>query len=191
MSELTYKKICQIKKYAKSVEKKTRYEHSKRVAKVCVQLAKQFGLKKKEAYLIGISHDICKHYDNELMINTAKKSGEEIQPFYLEDPHALHGMAAGVVLREKFFISDEALIEAVSNHVIGKIGMNDYSKILYIADKVEPGRKFSTKVYRKELFSRTLDEMMGKVLKQSFDYVLKKGYKPYPGSKEIVDYYNR
>lgn len=191
MKKLSYKKILQIKKYAKSVEKNTRYEHSKRVAKVCVQLAKQFGLEKRAAYLIGISHDICKHYDKDLMIATAKRSGEEILPFYLEDPHALHGLAAGVILKEKFSIDDEDLIEAVSNHVTGKIGMNDYSKVLFIADKVEPGRKFSTKEYRKNLFSFSLNEMMGKVLKQSFDYITKKGYTPYPGSKDIVDYYNR
>lgn len=189
--KISGKLIRQVQKYAKSVEKQTRYEHSKRVAKVCVQLAKQFHLDVKSAYLIGIAHDICKHYDKETMLATSKRRGEEILPFYIEDPHALHGMAAAVIMKEKFEIQNESLLTAVSNHVTGKIGMDDYSKILFIADKVEPGRKFSTKEYQKKLFEHSLDEMVGIVLKQSFEYITKKGYTPYPGSKDIVDYYNK
>lgn len=191
MSEFSWFEIIKIKKYAKSVEKESRYKHSKRVAKVCVELAKKFGLNKKNAYLIGISHDICKHYDKDLMLKTAERDGQSIPDFFREDPHALHGRAAAVELKEKFNITDELLLEAVAVHVTGKIDMNDYAKVLFIADKVEPGRKFSTRAYRKELFSYSLDEIIGKVLKQSYDYVSKKGYKLYPGSKDIVDYYNR
>lgn len=190
-SNISLKCLWQLKKYARSVEKKSRYEHSKRVARVCVTLARKFGLDCKKAYLMGISHDICKHYDKDLMLDTAKKDGQPIPDFFEEDPHALHGRAAAVVMKEKFNITDEQVLQAVSVHVTGMQGMNDYSKVLYIADKVEPGRKFSTRAYRKELFANPLNVIIGKVLKQSYDYVSKKGYKLYPGSKDIVDYYNR
>lgn len=188
---MNYRRIAsKIKKQVRINVKKSRYEHSKRVARMCVSLAKRYGLNKSKAYLIGISHDLCKDYDKDLMIQTASKDGKEITDYYLRKPGLLHGRAAAVLMKEVYNIDDSDLLEAVAVHTSGLIGMNDYSKILLIADKIEPGRKFSTKEYRRELFKLSLDGMLSRVLQESFDYVIKKGYEVIPESQKVVEYYN-
>lgn len=190
MKEMNLKKTAKlIKKETKLSVKKSRYEHSKRVAKMCVQLCKKFNLDAKKGYLIGIAHDLCKDLPADQMILTAAKDGNPITDYDNRRPVLLHGRAAAVRMKEDFGIMDEQLLEAVAVHTSGKIGMNDYSKILLISDKAEPGRKFSTKEYRKVLFSLSLDDMLAKVLGENFDFVVKKGYEVFPESEKVVEYY--
>lgn len=189
--KITIRQIIKIYRYAKKVETKARFNHSKRVAEVSVMLSKKFHLDKNTALYAALAHDICKHYDRDLMIKTASRSGNEIYDYQKNDFHSLHGVAASVILKEEFFIQNKELLEAVECHVGAKIGMNDYSKILYIADKSEPKRKHATKEYRKKLFSYNLTQMVAMVLDNALEYIINKGYTPYPGSKEIVDYYKK
>lgn len=187
---MNYKRVAaKIRKQVKINVKKSRYEHSKRVAKMCVLLAKRYNLNKGKAYLIGIAHDLCKDYEPQMMIQTAQRDGQELTDFYKNKPVLLHGRAAAVLLKEDYNVLDEELLQAVAVHTSGIVGMNDYSKILLIADKIEPGRKFSTKEYRRELFKLSLDDMLARVLQESFDYVVKKGYEVIPESQKVVEYY--
>lgn len=183
------KVIEKIKKYAVSHIKPSRYEHSLRVADMCVQLCRHYGLNEKQGYLAGISHDICKSFSDEKMIKTAAKDGQPICDYDLRKPALLHGRAAAIVLEKKFGIKDTEVLEAVANHTSGKIGMCDISKVLFLADKIEPGRPQSTDEYRSRLFALSLDGMLADVLKENYDFIVKKGYEVYPGTEKMLEYY--
>ena len=58
-------------------------------------------------------------------------------------------------------------------------------KILFAADKIEPGRPQSTDEYRKNLFSKSLDELTLCVLKENIDYLEKRGKKVAKPSYEL------
>lgn len=60
-----------------------------------------------------------------------------------------HGPAAAI-LAEKFGESDQGVLDAVRYHSIGYSGWDWAGKILYMADYLDPGRKFRNK-WRKEL----------------------------------------
>ena len=49
------------------------------------------------------------------------------------------------------------------------------AKILYIADKIEPGRPHVTKEYLAQFEDMSLDELMLYVLKENVDYLENKG----------------
>lgn len=58
----------------------------------------------------------------------------------LKDPlKSLHGRAAAVVL-QKFGINDKSVLKAAAFHTFGYEGIDALGKIVYIADKIEPGR---------------------------------------------------
>lgn len=190
MKDLVQKKLIkQIKKYAKKNVNRARYLHSKSVAKMCVLLAKQFGLDIKKAYLMGISHDICKELSKEEMISLASLDKNKIFEYEINHPGILHGRAASVLLKTKFFVQDKQVLQAVACHVYGKINMDDYSKILYIADKRETRRQFVTKKMIKQMFKLPLEKMFVTVLEESFSYVLNKNSQIFDESQKVVDFY--
>lgn len=184
-------KIEEIRQYAESVLKKSRYDHSIRVAEMCARLCRHYKMDEQKGYLIGVAHDICKYLPDDQMIETAKKDKNPILEVEAAKPMLLHGRAASVYLKEKFGIKDKEIIEAVAVHVYGKIGMGDYAKVLFIADKAEPGRPHVSEEYYARLFAMSLDAMLETVLVENYNYVNKKGYEIFPGTQEMIDYYSK
>ena len=187
---IDYIKVTEeVRSFTEKNVKKSRYEHSVRVAEMCTALCRLYGLDDKKGYLSGIGHDMCKDFSDEKLFELAKKDGEEISKLEENKPSLLHGRAAAILFSEKFNIKDKDVLEAVANHTSGKLGMCDIAKCLFIADKIEPGRPQSTKEYRERLFKMTLDGMFYEVLKENYDYILKKGYTVYDKTLEMIEYY--
>lgn len=181
--------IEEIRIFTQEHVKPSRYEHSVRVAEMCARLCRQFGLDDEKGYLAGIGHDMCKDFSPAELLALAEKDGKEISEYEKNNVFLLHGRAAAVLMKEKFDITDEDILEAVANHTSGIIGMCDLTKCLFLADKIEPGRPQSTDEYRNRLLSMTLPKMIFSVIEENYEYLIKKGYKIYPDTKEMVDYY--
>lgn len=174
-----------VRKYALAAVSESRYKHSVRVAETCAKLCRRFGLDEGLGYFVGIAHDICKSMDGDILVKIASRDGREIDALERERPSLLHGRAAAVKLREDWGVSDEAVLEAVANHTFGKVGMCDLAKVLYVADKIEPGRENVTEEYTKRLFKMDLDEMMRAVIKESMDYLKGRGKSVSPQTKAL------
>lgn len=182
-------KTEEIRLFTEAHVKKSRYEHSVRVAQMCARMCRQYGLDSRKGYLAGIGHDMCKDFSDEELFELASHDGQEIIDFDRKKPALLHGRAAAVMLKERFKVYDPEIIEAVANHTSGIIGMCNLTKCLFLADKIEPGRPQSTDEYRENLLSMSLDEMLYSVLEENFEYMKKKGYEIYPGTRKMIDYY--
>ncbi|MGP1588247.1 MAG: bis(5'-nucleosyl)-tetraphosphatase (symmetrical) YqeK [Treponemataceae bacterium] len=175
--------------FARLNEKKSRFEHSLRVAQTAEKLAKKYGLDGYRAKFAGISHDICKDFSNESLIELAQKDGKVIDDLERQVPSLLHGRAAAVLLLEKFFLDpvhDKDIIEAVQNHTFGKVHMCDLAKILYVADKIEPGRPHVNEDYLSSLEKMTLNDLTIFVLKENIDYLESKDFSVALQSYELL-----
>ena len=184
-------KTEEIRAFTQAHVKKSRYEHSVRVAETCARMCRQYGLDWRKGYLAGIGHDMCKDFSDEEMLELAASDGQEITAFEQKKPALLHGRAAAVLLRKKFKVFDPEILEAVANHTSGIIGMCDLTKCLFLADKIEPGRPQSTEDYRENLLSMSLDQMLYSVLEENYDYLIKHGVEISPGTREMTDYYKK
>ena len=68
-------KTEEIRQFTMAHVKKSRYEHSVRVAETCARMCRQYGLDSRKGYLAGIGHDMCKDFSNdELMRIDAKNT---------------------------------------------------------------------------------------------------------------------
>lgn len=179
----------EIRIFAQEHVKKSRYEHSIRVAETCARLCRMFALDDDVGYLAGVGHDMCKDFSDQELFYLAAKDGNPIIPYEKRNPALLHGRAAAVLMKEKFGIEDKDILEAVAYHTSGVIGMCDLSKCLFIADKIEPGRPQSTDEYRERLYKMNLDQMFYAVLYENYSYVLKKGYELFPTTEDLVKKY--
>ena len=184
------KLIEQIDAYTKEHVKEKRYEHSVRVAEMAARMCRQYGLDENTGYLAGIGHDMCKDMDEKELIETAAEDGEPVTSFELKRPKLLHGRAAAVYMKEKFEITDFEILEAVAHHTSGKIGMCDLAKIIFLADKIEPGRPQSTEEYRENLLKLDLPSLFLSVLNENYEYLIKNGIEIDNNTKEIVKFYN-
>lgn len=183
------KLIEQIDAYTKDHVKEKRYEHSVRVAEMAARMCRLYGLDENTGYLAGIGHDMCKDMDEKELIETAAEDGEPVTSFDLKRPKLLHGRAAAVYMKEKFGITDLEILEAVAYHTSGKIGMCDLAKVIFLADKIEPGRPQSTDEYRNRLLAMDLDTLFYTVFVENYEYVKNKGFEIYPGTEKMLEYY--
>lgn len=179
----------EIRIFAQEHVKKSRYDHSIRVAETCARLCRMFALDDDVGYLAGVGHDMCKDFSDQELFDLAAKDGNPIIPYEKRNPALLHGRAAAVLMKEKFGIEDKDILEAVAYHTSGVMGMCDLSKCLFIADKIEPGRPQSTDEYRERLYKMNLDQMFYAVLYENYSYVLKKGYELFPTTEDLVKKY--
>ena len=118
-----------------------RYKHSISVAEEAVKLAKKFCADTKKAYFAGIAHDLAKEIPEEEL--RTKLIGYKKQELLTKYQYSLlHGPAAAVILKEEFSVFDDEILDAVFYHTTGKENMNLLTKIIYLADFIEPGRNF-------------------------------------------------
>lgn len=185
---INYEKVTEdIRKFTMTAVSESRYEHSVRTAQMCKKLCEHYGLDPRRGYLCGIAHDMCKKMDDGLLISLASKDGKPISDLEKDKPALLHGRAAAVKIQKDFGITDEQIIQAVANHTFGGEHLCDLAKLLFVADKIEPGREHVTEKYLERLFAMELNEMVFTVVNESIEYLTKKGKKISPVTKLFLD----
>ena len=167
-----------VRRYVKKSVSEKRYSHSVRTAEMCRKLCALYGLDEKTGYFAGISHDMCKNFKPEQLLSLAKEG---------KKPSLLHGRAAAVLLKNDFGVTDSSVLEAVANHTFGKTGMCSLAKVLYAADKIEPGREHVTEDYLARLLSLSLDGLVKAVLEENIDYLRKKGSAVAQESEKLLE----
>lgn len=180
------KTIDDVRAYCKSAVKASRYEHSLRVAEMCQVLCRRFGLDDAKGYLAGIAHDICKEADDVVMISYALRDGSEVSLLERAKPSLLHGRAGAMMLKTNFGVTDADVIEAVQNHTFGKAGMGRLALVLYVADKIEPGRSHVTPAYLRSLEALSLNQLAMRIARENIEYLTKKGKKVAPESRVFL-----
>ncbi len=176
-----------IRAYAQENLSAERYEHSVRVSETAAFMCDLYGLDSDSGRLAGIAHDICKEIPRDEMEALACEDELPFDEFEKKKPSLLHGRAAAVKIKRDFGIEDSDVIEAVANHTCGKPGLCDLGKILFVADKIEPGRPQSTNEYRANLFKKTLDGLTLAVVEENIEYLAKKGKKSAPSAIEWAE----
>lgn len=144
---------------------KYRYEHSDSVAKTALEFAmhiKSFpekDLKKEliekthaykkelsELYILKIElaaylHDYCKELKNKEILELAKFFRIKIYEEDLEYPNLLHSRVGASVVEETYEIYDQIILGSIWDHTFGSRKMSLASKIVYLADTLEPMRE--------------------------------------------------
>ena len=147
-----------IKNYLQGVLSPKRYRHSIGVAEEAVRLAKHYSADTEKAYIAGLVHDCAKEIDAEKSICLLKERYKIIpDAISLQMPRLLHGVLGACVAQSEFDIYDPEILDAVRYHTTGKANMSLLSRIIYIADYIEPGREFDGVDELRETAYRDID----------------------------------
>lgn len=131
--------------------KKTRKDHAMRVAALAKDLAKRHGLNEIVAYQMGILHDITKDKEDAFHERILQKEDKERLK---ENKNIWHSYSASYWLKKNMYIHDKRILNAIYYHTVGN-PKGKYNQLLFIADKIEPGRKYDvskeTELAKKDL----------------------------------------
>ncbi len=172
--------------YALGVLAPPRYEHSVRVAELARAMCVRFGADPVAGYLAGIAHDMCKSAKERWLLSMALRDGQPIVEVEEKKPSLLHGRAAAVLLESEFAIEDRSILDAVRHHTFGAPEMDSLGKIIFVADKVEPGRNGLDPAWLARLNESDLDGMTTMVLEHNIGYLDSRGKAVSPVTREML-----
>ncbi|MCH7322180.1 bis(5'-nucleosyl)-tetraphosphatase (symmetrical) YqeK [Solibacillus sp. MA9] len=118
-----------------------RYIHTIGVMETAIHLAQRYGQDEKKAEIAAIFHDIAKYAEVEWMRKIVYE--QNLDPRLLQwDSEILHGPVGAWIVQNEFHIDDKDILNAIRFHTTGRANMSTFEKIIFVADMIEPNRKF-------------------------------------------------
>ena len=155
----------ELKEYARTHEKPSRFEHTCGVVEEITRLSKIYGVDTYKAQIVAWFHD------------TYKSAGD------LE-----HGPIAAQKIQEDFGVTDPEIIEAIEYHTTGKPGMCDLTKVMKLADMTEPSRHYPGVEEIRAAVTDDLDESLLMLMTETRKYVTSKGFEFKDISNQAIDW---
>lgn len=161
---------------------KGRYEHSLRVSEFAVKLARAHRVNEEKAEIAGLLHDCAKGKEEEVL-----KDPQIAKAFsHTHEPNTLwHTYLGPIVAASEYEVLDPVTLRAMRSHTTAAHPMSDLDKIVYIADKVEPGRHDPDNVFFRKLALHDLDEAFYAVMQSSIEYLEERGLPVHEETKKV------
>jgi predicted HD superfamily hydrolase involved in NAD metabolism len=151
-----------------------RYEHSVRVARCAENLARRHGVDPGKARLAGMLHDLARLYSAERLLREARARGFAIGAREREHPVLLHARVGAALARELFGVQDRDVLSAIEKHTTGADDMTPLDCVVYLADSLEPNRKFPERAALWDLALRDLEAATRETMHRSAVHQAKK-----------------
>jgi nicotinate-nucleotide adenylyltransferase len=127
-------------------------DHVNRTRCLAKELASIHEIDILKCELAAAAHDIYRHWSNLSLLNESVKESIQVDDIEASEPILLHGSLASNWLKKYANCDDIHVLNAVRYHTTGRPVMSAVEKVVFLADKVEPG-----KVSREEDLSRIRD----------------------------------
>jgi len=177
-SAATHNLILRVEEAVRESQSLERFLHSRNTALMSWDMCRRLSLDPQMGYLAGMAHDMAKPLSEKEMIKLVKNDGGRISRLEKEKPSLLHGRASAILLKERFNVHNEAVLEAIALHTVGGKNMGPLAKIVYIADKMEVSREKVDPAARKIVYSSNdLDRIFVMALDQTVSWLRAKKLK--------------
>ena len=164
-----------------------RYNHSIGVMKKAEELAELYKVNINKAKLVGLAHDIGKELSKEDKLKYVKENDIEIDRIEKINVGLLHGKIGADICKKRYDFTED-MQDAIKFHTTGNKDMDLLAKIIFVADKIEEGRKYKDKNKMQELelireaAKENLDEAMLGLIDSSLIYTMQKKNLIHPDS---------
>ncbi|MDI6732044.1 MAG: bis(5'-nucleosyl)-tetraphosphatase (symmetrical) YqeK [Candidatus Margulisbacteria bacterium] len=166
-----------------------RFQHSLRVEKTALQLAKKYRVSSAKTSLAALLHDCARRFSRPQMLRQARRRKIKIGPIQQEEPKLLHAELSAMLASSEFGVGSAEILSAIKKHTTGSPKMTKLEKIIYLADHIEEGRNFKgVKALRRLAFSG-LDKAVLESASNMLKYLLDAGLPIYYGTLKTRNYY--
>ena len=182
-----------LKKIQHKLKKKLdedRYEHTLGVRYICAALAMRYGYDMEKAQTAGLLHDCAKCVSDTKKIKLCQQNSISISKSEEDNPFLLHAKVGAYLAREKYGVAEEEILDAIAFHTTGRADMALLEKIVYIADYIEPHRNTAPNLEEiRTLAFQNIDQAMYVILRDTLDYLEKKGKGIDPMTQTAYEYF--
>ncbi len=146
-----------------------------RVARCADILAQIHGLNTRKARLAGMLHDLARLYPARRLIGECELRGMTIDPFERANPIVLHARLGASIAQESFGVHDPEVLSAIRKHTVAAADMSPLDCVVYLADGLEPGRKYAERGKLWRLACADLRAAMGATIAHTLGYLEHQG----------------
>lgn len=173
-------KLNEIREWVKKNTSPARLRHIRGVVRFSARLAGRHRVDIRKAELAAWLHDCAKE-----LPRNRQESLIKCGPFRLDAGEkglaALwHPHASAALARIKWGIRDRGILEAVRCHTLGKAGMNPLAQVIFVADFIEPGRKFKGAAEIRKIAVRDLGAGVAAKASMTVGFLLKRKKRIHP-----------
>jgi predicted HD superfamily hydrolase involved in NAD metabolism len=136
------------------------------------RLAARWGAPEQTVAVAALMHDWAKQMPAAQLLAEAQARGLVTDPAEIAAPHLLHGPVAAALLAEQGLVTDPVALEAIRWHTTGRAGMGLVEQVIWLADYIEPGRRFEGVEPVRRLAERDLIEAILQGIDQSLRFLL-------------------
>ena len=104
-----------------------------------------------------------------------------------ENSKFLHGIIGAIIAKETYHFTDD-MFNAVYYHTAGHPEMSKLEKIVYLADKIEPGKNYEGIEEERKLAYQDLDQAVILCLKTKIAKLTKEGKKIHQNTIDTLNY---
>ena len=178
-------------KLRKELEKELkpdRFDHTMGVAYTAASMAFVYGADVDKALIAGFLHDCAKCMSHEDQIKVCEKNNIEITDVERRNHSLLHAKVGMYLARTKYDIYDTDILNAIRNHVIGRLNMSLLEEIVFVSDFTEEGRTYEDCIKCREiLLNKGIDEAIIYSYEATMNHI--DGSNPHPLQIEVLKSY--
>jgi predicted HD superfamily hydrolase involved in NAD metabolism len=181
-----------VKDWVKPRVSAKRFGHIAGVAQTGKKLAQKFSNDPDIAYmaeLAGWLHDACKEIKDTILVQQAKKYGLKLHPIEETNGHLLHGPVAAQLVKHEFGLKHKEVLDAIAEHTLGAVNMSFLSKIVFLADAIEPSRPHDYADPIKQAIDQSLDQAILVACNSNLQILLELHKTIHPRTVEVRNYY--
>ena len=158
--------------------------HMERVSTTAQQLANRWGADPDAAALAGFLHDVARAQPPEALLAQARELGLPVHPVEERTPLLLHGPVGAVLVDRLEPGLSEELRQAIAWHSTGRWGMTLLEKVVFLADKLEPGKQgyYQGLDDLNDLAQQDLDQALLNYLEWSVRHLMERGVLVHPAT---------
>jgi predicted HD superfamily hydrolase involved in NAD metabolism len=166
--------------------------HSLLVAATARRLARIHGLNEEQCELAGLIHDCAKCMPLQTLQRIAKEHRLLLDKETLANENLLHGPVGAVLAETEYGVHNPNVLSAIRCHTTGRVGMLPADMVLFLADKIEPGRRYypALAVVR-TLADENLVQAMLYSLRSTQAYVTRQRTALHPTTQRVIDWLER
>ena len=112
--------------------------HIDRVVTLAQTLARRHGADEARTMLAAQGHDIVRHWGDARWLAEAEARGLDVLNVERAEPVLLHGPLGAALLKERGWLTDRALLDAIRYHTTGHPAYAPEAWAMFVADKIEP-----------------------------------------------------
>lgn len=168
----------------KNILSEERYQHSWQVSKLAEEIAESYHIPSEKAKISGLIHDCAKDFSYHELQNLMEKYHIHLTEIEKCIPGIWHAYVGAELAKELFEIHDQEMFNAIKYHSTGFISLSLLGKIVYVADKIEPGRKMNHTGKIKEMVWSDIDQAMLVLLNLELEYLISKNEVIHPNTFE-------